>query len=275
MTSLAGQAAIITGTAAPNGIGRAAAIRLAEHGAAVVVTDIAGVLTIDGSSYEKLELLAHLAKDIERSGGRAVALEVDVTNQEHIHRCVITAKEVSERFGILVNNAGTIVGSGPFLDSTSADWTTSFQINLLGPMTFCQAVIPEFQRTGGGTIVNIGSTGSLGAEAGFGAYTAMKHGIIGLTKTIAAEFGSDGIRCNAVCPGYTMTDMHMAANARLAVEQNASVDEIMERRYASVALGRAGTPDEVADAILYLAGPASSYVTGVALPVSGGVPFGL
>ena len=275
MNLLSGKTAIVTGAAAPNGIGRAAAIRLARDGAAVVVTDVAGDLDVDGSRWSKLDLLANLADEIEKSGGTAVALEVDVTNPEHIHCCIRIAKENLGRLDILVNNAGTIVGTGPFLDTKEADWTASFRVNLLGPMTFCQAVIPELRASGGGAIVNVGSTGSLGAEAGFGAYTAMKHGIIGLTKTIAAEFGGDGIRCNAVCPGYIMTDMHAAANARLAIEQEASVDEIMEQRYTNVALGRAGTPEEVAEAISYFAGPASSYVTGVALPIAGGVPVGL
>ena len=275
MNSLAGKTAIVTGAAAPNGIGRATAIRLAKEGAAVVVTDVAGDLDIDGSPRRKIDLLAVLAAEIENSGARAVALEVDVTNAEQIRRSVSVAKERLGRVDILVNNAGTTVGTGPFLDTTAADWTLSFRVNLLGPITFCQAVIPEFQALGGGAIVNIGSTGSLGAETGFGAYTAMKHGIIGLTKTIAAEFGVDGIRCNAVCPGFIMTDMHASANARLAAEHETSIDEMMARRYASVALRRAGTPEEVADAVCYLAGPASSYVTGVAIPIAGGVPVGL
>ena len=275
MNMLSGKTAIVTGAAAPNGIGRAAAIRLARDGAAVVVTDVAGDLDVNGSRQGKLDLLARLADEIEKSGGRAVALEVDVTNPEHIHRCIRVAKESLERLDILVNNAGTTVGTGPFLDTAKADWSLSFQVNLLGPMIFCQAAIPEFRAVGGGAIVNIGSTGSLGAEAGFGAYTAMKHGIIGLTKTIAAEFGSEGIRCNAVCPGYIMTDMHAAVNARLANEHEISIDEITTRRYANVSLRRAGTPEEVAEAIYYLAGPSSSYVTGVALPIAGGVPVGL
>ncbi len=275
MNSLSGKTAIVTGAAAPNGIGRAVAIRLAMDGAAVIVTDVAGDLDVDGSRRSRIDLLADLADEIEKSGGRTVALEVDVTNPEHIRRCICIAKERLGQPDILVNNAGTSVGTGPFLETTEADWTLSFRVNLLGPMTFCQAIIPELRAVGGGAIVNIGSTGSLGAEAGFGAYTAMKHGIIGLTKTIAAEFGSDGIRCNAVCPGYIMTDMHAAVNARLAIEHETSISEVMAQRYASVALRRAGTPQEVAEAVSYLAGPSSSYVTGVALPIAGGVPVGL
>ncbi|GAB5469285.1 MAG: 3-oxoacyl-[acyl-carrier-protein] reductase [Rhodospirillales bacterium] len=263
----------MTGTAGPKGIGRAAALRLAREGAAVTVTDIAGTLEVEGGGRNKLDLLADLAAEIERAGGRALALEVDVTQAHDIRSCVQAAKAAHGRLDILVNNAGTTVGTGPFLDTTDADWERSFAVNLLGPMMFCRAVLPELEA--GGSIVNIGSTGSLGAEAGFGAYTAMKHGVIGLTKTIAAEFGGAGIRCNAVCPGYTMTDMHEAVNRRLARDRDASVATIMAERYAGVALQRAGTPEEVAEVIAYLAGPASSYITGVALPVSGGTPVGL
>ena len=200
---------------------------------------------------------------------------MDVTQRSQIEQCLLSVREALGSLDILVNNAGTTVGTGPFLNASEEDWETSFQVNLLGPMKFCQAVIPHFREAGGGVIVNVGSTGSLGAETGFGAYTAMKHGVIGLTKTIAAEFGHEGIRCNAVCPGYTMTDMHMGANTRIAGERNMPVGAVMEQRYAGVALRRAGEPEEVADAIAYLASPASSYVTGIALPVAGGVPFGL
>ncbi|MEM7564643.1 MAG: SDR family oxidoreductase, partial [Pseudomonadota bacterium] len=136
-------------------------------------------------------------------------------------------------------------------------------------------VIPCMQNKREGSIINIGSTGSLGAEAGFGAYTTMKHGLVGLTKTIAAEFGEDGIRCNLVCPGFIMTDMHAAANQRLAAANQISVDEMKSRRYENVALRKAGEPEDVAEAVAYLAGPNATYVTGIALPVAGGVPFGI
>lgn len=131
------------------------------------------------------------------------------------------------------------------------------------------------RKIGGGRIINIGSTGSLGAEPGFGAYTAMKHGLVGLTKTLAAEFGVDGILCNTVCPGYIATDMHTAANVRLAAESGASLDEIKTQRYANVALRDAGLPNDVANAVAYLAGPQANYVTGINLPVTGGVPVGI
>ncbi len=275
MSDLAGKVAIVTGASAPRGIGRATANRLARAGATVVVTDIAGSSPDVAGGTDRRALLDHLVADVEALGGTALALVVDVTNQNEVRACVADTLGRFGRLDILVNNAGSTAGTGDFLKTTAAQWRTSFEVNLLGTMMFCQAAIPVMQQTGGGSIVNVGSTGSLGAEAGFGAYTAMKHGVIGLTKTIAAEFGPDRIRCNAVCPGYTDTDMHAAVNARLASETDASPAEVAAKRYGSVALRRAADPDEVAAAIVYMAGPQSSYVTGTALPVAGGLSFGL
>jgi len=275
MALLSGKVAIVTGASAPNGIGRAISLRLAEEGASVVVTDVDGKLMIDGEARATPQLLAGVVETIGAAGGTAAAMTLDVTSQQDIARCV---SETIDRFGridILVNNAGSLAGSAPFLDTKPEQWDLSFRVNLLGPMMLTQAVIPQMRALGGGSIVNIGSTGSLGAEAGFGAYTAMKHGLIGLTKTVAAEFGVDGIRCNAVCPGFIMTDMHAAANDRLAGEAGVPIEEMKARRYANVALRSAGDPADVADAVAYLAGPRAAYVTGVALPVAGGVPFGI
>lgn len=103
----------------------------------------------------------------------------------------------------------------------------------------------------------------------------MKHGLVGLSKTLAAEFGVEGILCNTVCPGYIATDMHTAANTRLAAENRLSIEEIKAQRYANVALRSAGRPSDVADAVAYLAGPHANYVTGISLPVAGGVPPGI
>jgi len=275
MTLLDGKTALVTGASAPNGIGRAIAVALAAQGARVVVTDRAGAFEIDGARRDRQGLLSGLADDIVAAGGQALALPLDVTKPEDIGRGVAEARDRFGSLDILVNNAGSLVGTGAFLESRPEDWTLSFQVNLLGVVMLCQAAIPVLRRSGGGSIVNIGSTGSLGAEPGFGAYTTMKHGLIGLTKTIAAEHGVDGIRCNAVCPGYTNTDMHMAVNRRLAAERGVALDEIASDRYQAVALRRAGQPREVADAVVYLSGPGSAYVTGAVLPVAGGVPYGI
>ncbi|MCP4430801.1 MAG: SDR family oxidoreductase [Gammaproteobacteria bacterium] len=272
---LSGKVALVTGASAPNGIGRAIAHRLADNGATVIVTDIAGEFQMGDECHDRSSLLEALVADLKNRGCSASWLNLDVTNAEEIDHCVATALSKYGQIDILVNNAGSIIGAGNFLSTTPNQWEASFRVNILGPMMLSKAVIPQMRKLGGGRIINIGSTGSLGAEPGFGAYTAMKHGLVGMTKTLAAEFGADGILCNTVCPGYIYTDMHQAANTRLAAESNLSLEEMKKQRYARVAVGDAGTPQDVADAVVYLAGPNSTYVTGINLPVSGGVPFGI
>lgn len=275
MKPLAGQTALITGAAAPRGIGRAIALRLAEDGAAVAVTDVPGMAEIGGRKLDRISLLEDAAASVRAAGGAAMSLPLDVTRAEDIQSGLARIESALGPVGILVNNAGSLVGSAEFLTTTSAQWETSFRVNLLGPVMLAQAVIPGMKKRGGGRIINIGSTGSLGAEPGFGAYTAMKHGLTGFSKTLAAEFGPDGILCNTICPGYIATDMHEAANARLARETGCTEADVKAQRYAAVALRGAGRPEDVAEAAAYLAGPAAAYVTGINLPVAGGVPFGI
>ena len=273
MGQLSEQVALVTGASAPNGIGQAIARRLAADGARVVVTDVAGPFEVGGKTQDRITLLERLADDIGRD--RALPLTLDVTDPASITAALDRVKAQLGMVSILVNNAATITGTGDFLTTTPDQWELSFRVNLLGPMMLAQAAIPGMRERGGGRIINIGSTGSLGAEAGFGAYTAVKHGLVGLTKTLAAEFGPDGILCNTVCPGFIDTDMHAAANARLSRESGRPVDAVKAERYAAVALRDAGRPDDVAAAVAYLAGAGGNYVTGINLPVSGGVPVGL
>ncbi|NRB02771.1 MAG: SDR family oxidoreductase [Rhodobacteraceae bacterium] len=275
MRPLSGKTAIVTGASAPHGIGRATALRLAKDGANVVVADVDDTLDVDGAPRSKLALLDDLVANIADRGAQAIAIKLDVTNVMDVAHCIDAAKAAFGRIDILVNNAGSLAGSDNFLSTTPTQWETSFRVNMLGPMMMAQAVIPEMRKQGDGRIINIGSTGSLGAEPGFGAYTAMKHGLVGLSKTLAAEFGPDGIRCNTICPGYIATDMHMAANERLAKESGLPVSDVKAQRYAAVALRDAGLPQDVANAVAYLAGPDAAYVTGINLPVTGGVPYGI
>lgn len=244
-------------------------------GADIVAADVDGTVEVQGEPRSRANLLADLVAEINQGQSRAIAVRLDVTREEDVKACIIQTNSAFARIDILVNNAGSLAGSDNFLSTTPNQWENSFRVNMLGPMMMAQAVIPEMRKIGGGRIINIGSTGSLGAEPGFGAYTAMKHGLVGLTKTLAAEFGVDGILCNTVCPGYIATDMHTAANVRLAAESGASLDEIKTQRYANVALRDAGLPKDVANAVAYLAGPQANYVTGINLPVTGGVPVGI
>ena len=246
------------GSAAPS------ALKLASLGADLVLADLS---LADG--------LQALADELVAAGGRSLAVAVDVRVVAQVQACVGAA---CERFGgidILVNNAGTTAGAKPFLEISDADWDQSYAVNLRGPAQLSRAVIPVMIQRGGGVIVNNASLAGLGAEAEFGAYSATKHGLVALTKTIAAEFGHQGIRCNVVCPGFVNTDMHRGVNERLAREAGIDVEEIARQRYLGVAMGRAGDPAEIAEAIAFLASPASSYITGVALPVAGGTSAGL
>ncbi|MBC8445375.1 MAG: SDR family oxidoreductase [Rhodospirillaceae bacterium] len=267
MASFQGKTAIVTGTSAARGIGRATAVRLAVEGAFVVVTDL--------QTSDNTAALNDLVQEIEATGGEAISCFTDVTKRDEIDHCVETAIQRFGSIDILVNNAGTTIGARPFLEITKENWEISFSINLRGVADFCQAVIPGMIQMGGGSIINNASTAGLGAEAGFGAYNATKHGLVGLTKTIAAEFGVNNIRCNAVCPGLIKTDMHLGANERLAREHSISVEEMAVERYQAIALKRAAEPNEVADVIAFLAGPAASFVTGTAIPVAGGQSAGL
>lgn len=275
MKLLESKVALITGAAAPQGIGRAIVLRLAQDGAAICVTDIGGSMDVDGKLVQRAEILQRTVSEIVDAGGSAVSFELDVTSAKSIEKGIGAAISEYGRLDILVNNAGSLAGSDSFLATTAEQWQRSFEVNLLGPMMLSQAVIPHMHEIGGGRIINIGSTGSLGAEPEFGAYTAMKHGLVGLSKTLAAEFGPDGVLCNTVCPGYIATDMHRAANTRLAKERGISISDIKKERYANVALRDAGLPQDVANAVAYLAGPDANYVTGINLPVTGGVPFGI
>ena len=273
--SLDGKVALITGCAGPRGIGRACALALAEAGAAVVVTDLAGELETENGLRDRTVLLHELAEELRAKGVRAMSATLDVTDAEQIAWVVDDVAKSLGPVDILVNNAGTVVGAGPFLSGTPEEWRASFAVNLLGPMMLAQAVIPAMQAKGDGRIINMGSIGGLGGRPSFGAYSAMKHGVTGLTKTIAAEFGPDGIRCNAVCPGYIATDMHEASNIRLAAARDLPLDDMKRQRYEAVALRDAGTPEDIAQAVLFLAGPQGAYVSGINLPVAGGIQLGL
>jgi len=280
MNLLEGKVAIVTGAGRPKGMGRASALKLAEQGASVVVTDLAqkrkdlsieGLLGI-GDEFASLE---KLVSEIEALGSRGLAMAVDVTDAAQIQACVEKTCEAFGGVDILFNNAGTAIGVGSFLDILSENWDLSWQVNVKGMVEFCRAVIPKMIERGGGSIINNSSMEGLGATAGYGAYSVTKFAVVGLTKLLAAEFGAQNIRCNATCPGAILTDMGEEEITFIAMEQGISEDKARKVFGEMAALGRAAQPEEVADVVAYLAGPRSAYLTGVALPVAGGMRPGL
>ena len=261
--------AIVTGAAHQQGIGFATCLMLAEAGAKVVLTDLPGK---DGSAPE----LDARAAEIIAAGGDAMAVAVDVTDRQQIAVCVSVVHEHYGRIDSLFNNAGSPIGVGPFLEMTDQQWDMSYQVNLKGTVNFCQAVLPVMIAQGGGAIVNNASVAGLGAVPQMAAYTATKFGVVGLTKALAAEFGPQGVRVNAVCPGMVWTQM---GQAEVAGEQHPGESfEAAKQRLVHadlVPLERWASPEEIGKAVVFLSSDSANYISGVALPVAGGMAPGL
>lgn len=270
MRVLEDKVVIITGAGRPRGMGQAAAIKFAEHGAKVVVTDLVRP-EHEAEDFAAVEAVAAAARQL---GVEALAVGVDVTDRQQVRDCVSKSVEAFGTVDVMINNAGTAIGAGPFLEQTDRQWDVSYGVHLKGTLYFCQEVIPVMQRQGGGAIVNNSSMLGIAAEPYTAAYTATKFGVVGLTKVIAAEFGKDNIRCNAVCPGSINTTMQSEGIARFAQWAGIELEEAWKDAERN-ALGRSAEPEEVADAMLFLASPMASFVSGVALPVTGAANPGL
>ncbi len=244
---VAGKVALITGAA--SGIGRATARLFADEGVRVAVVD------------RETEGLVRVADEIEEAGGSAAAWELDVRDAGRIQQVV---GEVVARFGgldILVNNAGVSLLQPVGGEEYEAAWETTLEVNLTAHQRMIRAALPQLTREGGGRIVNVASTEGLGATAFASPYTASKHGVIGLTRALAVELGSQGVTVNCVCPGPIHTGM-------TALIPDEAKTKFARRR---VPLRRYGEPEEVAHGILSLVLPASSYINGAVLVVDGGL----
>jgi len=239
-------------TGAGSGIGRAAALRLARHGARVLVTDLSAT-----GGQETVE-------QIVADGGQAHFLPCDVTQAEDVAQAM---SEIRQRWGglhIAINNAG-ISGSfdKPIDQTDDAIFDQVMNVNVRGVWLCLKAEIPLILASGGGAIVNLASVAGLIGAARGAAYCASKHAVVGLTRAVALEYARKGLRVNAVCPSFIETPMVTAIT-----EQSAYMAESTR---AASPMKRLGTAQEVAEAILFLCSPAASFMNGVALPVDGGL----
>ena len=266
---LSGRVALVTGGS--RGLGRADALTLARAGADVVIADIQ-VESDAGEDVGRYGPLAQAARaqglvfseataqEIQGLGRRAAAIKCDVTEREDVEATVARVVEEFESVDILVNNAGTLDHVGQIGDQRPELWERDLRVNLTGAFNCAQAVWPHMRERGWGRIVNMASVaGTLG---GFGqaSYSTTKAGLIGFTKTLALEGARHGITCNAIVPGIIGTEAFNFGNA-----------EMNERMVKRVAMRRPGEPQEIANTIAFLCSDLASYITGVALTVSGGI----
>lgn len=277
--SLEGKVAFVTGAGRPRGIGRAAAVELARAGADVVVSDLArpgprigGLPTVAEDDVGLHEAVA----EIEALGQRGLAVALDVTDEDEVRSAVAMATEHFGGIDVLFNNAGTPVGVKPFMDLSTDDWMRSWGVHVMGCVFMCRAVVPVMQNRGGGVIINNSSASGLRALPGYGAYTATKHALIGLTKTLALEFGPDGIRAVAICPGDIATDMADLGMELAAAEQGLDpADQESLAPLDTIALRRRGEAVEVGRAVAWLASSGASYISGESIVIDGALMEGL
>ena len=263
---LSEKVAIVTGASHPKGIGAAIALKLAQQGARVVLADLAAAK----------DQLDERVAEIKEQGGSAIAALVDVTDVEQVEASVQLAQEAFGGLDILVNNAGVGLGSPRYMENSQSAWDINFAVNVFGVHNFCHAAIPPMLARGGGVIINNSSLAGLGAITGIPApYTASKHAVIGLTKSIASEFGKDGIRCLTFCPGSIKTQMYEDVIRAHMEQQSLSREDAEAYEVSTVPLGYCCDPSEVANVVAFLASPDASYLTGVSIPVAGGMSPGL
>jgi NAD(P)-dependent dehydrogenase (short-subunit alcohol dehydrogenase family) len=246
--SLEGKIAIITG--ASRGIGRAIALRFAQAGARVVV------------SSRKFDNVQAVADEIIKSGGKATPAQAHVGRPKDVTELVQHTVDTFGRLDIAVNNAATNPHFGPILDADEGQWDKILDTNLSGSFRVCKAVVPHMADSGGGKIINMASIAGLRPAPGMGVYSVSKSALIMLTQALAQELGSSNIQVNAIAPGVIKTRF-----SQVLWQMPQFAEPILDR----LPLNRFGEPEDVAGLALYLASPASDYVTGSVFVVDGGM----
>jgi len=251
VTRLSGKMALITGGG--TGIGRAIALAFAQEGASVTVAG------------RRLEKLREVISEVQKQGGAGLAMECDVSRAKDVERAVKGTVERFGRLNVLVNNAGTLHVS-TVEGISEEEWDRVMAVNTKGPFLTSRAVLPEFRKCGGGAIVNIGSVLGLVAMKDRAAYCASKGGVTMLTKAMAIDHGHENIRVNCICPSIVETEL-----VKGLFDASEQGEARRKARLSLIPLGRFGQPMDVAEMAVFLASDESSWLTGAAIPLDGGL----
>jgi NAD(P)-dependent dehydrogenase (short-subunit alcohol dehydrogenase family) len=247
---LDGKRVVLTGCAA--NIGRATALLFAEHGARLLLVD-------------RDQAAENTAREVEKAGGQAEFFAADVSVAESVRGVFQRAQEYLGGVDVIINNAG-VQRAGPVTEFAEEDWNASLTVNAGSCFLSAKYGVPLLRSAGGGVIVNMSSLAGLHGVPGLTGYCASKGAIVAFTRALAAEVASDQIRVNALCPGFVDTPFNKP------VIQYMGGDEALDQNVSQgVPLGRQGVPEEIASAFLFLASDMSSYMTGQALSVDGGI----
>ncbi|SPA16560.1 putative short-chain dehydrogenases/reductases (SDR) family protein [Cupriavidus taiwanensis] len=256
--TLAGRHALVTGGG--RGIGAAIARRLLADGASV---------TLLGRDPGTLQATVQALHGQAPAGAVVSFVTADIVDADSVARAFATATEQAGPVAMLVNNAGQ-AHSAPFLKTDAALWQRMLGVNLTGTFLCTQAALPAMLDAGWGRIVNVASTAGLIGYGYVSAYCAAKHGVIGLTRSLALETAARGVTVNAVCPGYTETDIVRDAVANIVGKTGRTEEQARAELAARNPQRRLVQPDEVADAVAWLCQPSAAAITGQAIPVAGG-----
>jgi NAD(P)-dependent dehydrogenase (short-subunit alcohol dehydrogenase family) len=257
---LDGQVAIVTG--AGRGIGRAIALRFAREGSAVLVAARTDAQTDS------------VVAELKSQGHKAEATTADVSRETDCQSIVQAAHKHFGRIDILVNNAGILGPVKPVEEISAKEWDEVIAVNLRGPFLLSHLVLPEMYQCGSGVIVNISSVAAKGAFLWNSPYAASKAGLVGLTRTLAAEAARKGVRVNAICPGpVPETEMSQTLGKALAERLHADADELFKGFLDRLLQRKPQTAGDIADAALFLASPQAAAITGQTLNVDGGMSF--
>ncbi|MFA6243553.1 MAG: SDR family NAD(P)-dependent oxidoreductase [Candidatus Hydrogenedentales bacterium] len=275
MKDFENKVALVTGAGSPRGIGRAVVETLARMGSRIVASDVEEPLPdviheVLGYKHGAKQGLDDTVAAAQALGVEAIAIRADITVPEDVEQLVAQAEDAFGRIDSLVNVAGGSWGSNRVGEYEPEQWLDTIKVNLFGAFLTSRYVLPIFEKQRGGVIVNVASIAAERACEMVSAYSAAKAGLVALTRDIAVEYGPQGIRANAVLPGDIQTDLLAMEFKGMATMMGVAEDRIVEQAVAASPLRRLGIPADVAELVAFLCTDHASFLTGLAIPVTGG-----